>query len=73
MNYYQISEWVKQKTKAYHIIYHLSKYLGFDPITFTRLKDEIFETVLEKNNIITIGLDSPKEFSDFMKHLATNV
>jgi len=43
MNEYQIKVWDDDMTKAYHIIYHLSKYLGFDPITFTPLDDNIFE------------------------------
>jgi len=44
MNEYQIKVWDGDMTKAYHIIYHLSKYLGFDPITFTPLDDNIFES-----------------------------
>ena len=35
--------------------------------------DEVFETVLAKNNIVTINLDSAKEFLPFMKHLVHNV
>ncbi|MCK4379615.1 MAG: hypothetical protein KAW51_00645 [Candidatus Lokiarchaeota archaeon] len=30
-------------TRAYHLIYHLCKYLGFDPMTFTPLDDNIFK------------------------------
>lgn len=43
MNEYQIKVWEDDMTKSYHIIYHLSRYLGFDPITFTSLDDSIFE------------------------------
>ncbi|MFX1489564.1 MAG: hypothetical protein ACFFBI_10480 [Promethearchaeota archaeon] len=44
MNHYQISAWDKDTTKAYHNVYHLCKYLGFDPMTFTPLDDDIFKT-----------------------------
>ncbi len=43
MNHYQIIKWDADTTKAYHIIYHLTKYLGFDPMTFTALDNNIFE------------------------------
>jgi len=44
MNEYQIKKWEADETKAYHNIYHLCKYLGFDPMTFTPLDDKIFKT-----------------------------
>lgn len=44
MDEYQITVWEADKTKAYHNIYHLCKYLGFDPMTFTPLDDSIFKT-----------------------------
>ncbi|MFX1296923.1 MAG: hypothetical protein ACFFD2_18955 [Promethearchaeota archaeon] len=43
MDYYDIAYWNKETTKAYHIIYHLCRYLGFDPWTFTTLDKEIFK------------------------------
>ena len=43
MNAYQVNVWDHEMTKAYHVIYHLSRYLGFDPITFTPLDDNIFK------------------------------
>ncbi|MBA7661519.1 hypothetical protein ES703_69538 [subsurface metagenome] len=43
MNYYDHKYWKKETTKAYHVIYHLCKYLGFDPMTFTPLDDNIFK------------------------------
>lgn len=42
MNHYDVQYWDKESTKAYHNIYHLCRYLGFDPITFTSLNDNIF-------------------------------
>ena len=33
----------KDTTRAYHVIYHLCRYLGFDPMTFTPLNDNIFK------------------------------
>jgi hypothetical protein len=36
-------------------------------------RDEVFETVLAKNNIVTINLDSAKQFVPFMKHLVSSV
>lgn len=43
MNAYQVKVWKHEMTKAYHVIYHLSRYLGFDPISFTPLDDNIFK------------------------------
>ena len=43
MKYYDRKYWKKETTKAYHVIYHLCKYLGFDPMTFTPLDDNIFK------------------------------
>jgi len=43
MNQYDIQYWDKDTTKAFHIIYHLCRYLGFDPMTFTPLDDNIFK------------------------------
>jgi len=43
MKYYDRKYWGKETTKAYHVIYHLCKYLGFDPMTFTPLDDNIFK------------------------------
>lgn len=43
MNRYDIDYWGEKTTKAYHIIYHLCRYLGFDPMTFTPLNDNIFK------------------------------
>jgi len=36
-------------------------------------KDEVFQTVLAKNNIVTINLDSAMKFLPFMKYLADSV
>ena len=43
-NDYDLIYWDKQEVISYHIIYHLCKYLGFDPLTFTSLSDSIFST-----------------------------
>ena len=43
MNEYDVDYWGKDMTKAYHVIYHLCRYLGFDPMTFTPLNDNIFK------------------------------
>jgi hypothetical protein len=43
MNHYDINYWGKDTTRAYHVIYHLCRYLGFDPMTFTPLNDNIFK------------------------------
>jgi len=36
-------------------------------------KDEVFETVLSKNNIVTINLDTESQFLQFMEHLAHSI
>lgn len=41
-NDYDLIYWDKPEVISYHIIYHLCKYLGFDPLTFTSLEDSIF-------------------------------
>ena len=43
-NDYDLIYWDKPEVISYHIIYHLCKYLGFDPLTFTSLNDSIFST-----------------------------
>jgi hypothetical protein len=43
MNEYDVDYWGEETTKAYHVIYHLCRYLGFDPLTFTLLDDGIFK------------------------------
>jgi hypothetical protein len=43
MDHYDIDHWNAETTKAYHVIYSLCRYLGFDPWTFTPLSKEIFK------------------------------
>lgn len=42
MDNYDIKHWNHKTTRAYHVIYSLCRYLGFDPWTFTPLDKEIF-------------------------------
>ncbi len=46
-NDYDLIYWNKLEVISYHIIYHLCKYLGFDPLTFTSLEDSIFSAKSE--------------------------
>jgi len=41
-NEYDEIYWYEKEVISFHIIYHLCKYLGFDPLTFTPLNDIIF-------------------------------
>ena len=42
-NDYDLIYWHTPEVISYHIIYHLCKYLGFEVLTFTPMKDSLFD------------------------------
>jgi hypothetical protein len=40
MNDYDKGKWEDERVKAYHVVYHLTKFLGFDPLFFRPLRRE---------------------------------
>jgi len=41
MNYYDLEYWKEDTVKTFHRLYHLTKYLGFDPLFFASLDPDL--------------------------------